>query len=142
MVRAERVHFAVELDASHAVAKINQRGSGIFFTTPLDFFATVDRPHRRRELVTAPKFLRSQLPVLASGGDFGSSLYHVFRPAAKSLSTFAATGLAFFFHASDCGLDASGIPEFERAEFPLKPRRMARSISTIEFEISGTRFAE
>src|ERR1035438_8042424 len=67
-----------------------------FFTTPLDFFATVT------DQTPAGTCTASQLPVpnaqyFRPAEDFASSMYHDFCPEASNRSTFAATGLPSFF---------------------------------------------
>src|ERR1700686_4234614 len=67
-----------------------------FFTTPLDFFATVT------DQTPAGTCTDSQLSVPSSqylrpAGEVASSMYQDFCPEASSLSTLAGTGLPFFF---------------------------------------------
>src|ERR1700722_7077440 len=112
-----------------------------FFTTPLDFFATVT-DHTPEGTCSG-----LQLPVAKSqywrpAGDLGSSRYQDFCPAASSFSTFAATGLPSFFMRATVASMPAASHSSNGPSSQLKPRRMARSISTIESEISGTRLAE
>src|SRR5579863_4179939 len=112
-----------------------------FFTTPLDFFATVT-DHTPAGTCTA-----SQLPVprsqyLRPEADWGSSLYQFFCPVARSFSTFAATGLPSFFMRATVASTPAASQSSKGPSSQLNPSRIARSISTIESEISGTRLAE
>src|ERR1022692_4652140 len=112
-----------------------------FLTTPLDFLATV-ADHTPAGTCTGSQ---SSVPIsqyLRPEVDLGSSLYQVLRPAARSLSTLAATGLPSFFMRATVGSTPAASHSSKGPSSQLKPRRMARSISTIELEISGTRLAE
>src|SRR3977135_1482109 len=67
-----------------------------FLTTPLDFFATVT-DHTPAGTSTACHLPLISSQYLRPEGVFGSSAYQDFWPAARSFSTFAATGLPSFF---------------------------------------------
>src|SRR5450631_2071488 len=112
-----------------------------FFTTPLDFFATVV------DHTPAGTFTASQLSVPSSqylrpDGDWGSSMYHDFCPVARRRSTLAAIGLPSFFMRATVASTPAASQSSKGPSSQLKPRRMARSISTTELEISGMRLAE
>src|SRR5208283_4432405 len=112
-----------------------------FFTTPLDFFATAT-DHTPAGTSTGFRFPVSRSKYARPDDDFGSSLYQDFLPAARNFSTFAATGLpSFFIRATVASMPAAS-QSSNGPSSQLKPSRIARSISTIESEISGTRFAE
>src|ERR1700730_12662615 len=112
-----------------------------FFTTPFDFFATVvdqtpgDTSTCRQLPVVRPQYFRPEAV-------FGSSLYQDFCPAPKSFSTFAETGLLSFFMRATVASMPAASHSSNGPSSQLKPRRMARSISTTESEISGTRLAD
>src|SRR5208283_2051590 len=112
-----------------------------FFTTPLDFFATVT-DHTPAGTCTGSQFSVPSSQYLRPEGEVASSVYQVFRPAARRLSTFAATGLPSFFMRATVVSTPAASQSSKGPSSQLKPRRMARSISTIESEISGTRLAE
>src|ERR1019366_6487694 len=57
-VGAEGVHFGVELDAAHAFAQVNQRGTGIFLYHVVGLLRRGNRPHSRR------RFDRLETPVV------------------------------------------------------------------------------
>src|SRR5271170_116736 len=108
-----------------------------FFTTPFDFFATVT-DHTPEGTSTG-----CQLPVvscqyLRPDAVFVSSAYHDFCPAASNFSTFSATGLPSFFIRSTVASTPAASHSSNGPSSQLKPSFMARSISTIESEISGT----
>src|SRR5579864_2553330 len=112
-----------------------------FFTTPFDFFATVT-DHTPGGTCTA-----SQLSVPISqyffpAGDFGSSMYQDCWPDASSRATFGGTVLPSFFIRVTVGSTAAASHSSKGPSSQLNPIFMARSISTTESEISGTRFAE
>src|SRR5581483_6930771 len=112
-----------------------------FFTTPLAFLATVT------DQTPAGTCTGSQLSVPISqyffpAGDLGSSMYQDFCPEESSLSTFAGTGLLSFFMRSTVAGTPAASQSSNGPSSQLKPIFMARSISTTESEISGTRFAE
>src|SRR5579862_163094 len=112
-----------------------------FFTTPLDFLATVT------DQTPAGTCTESQLSVPSSqyffpAGDLGSSMYQDFWPEASRRSTLAGTGLPSFFIRATTGSTPAASQSSKGPSSQLKPRRMARSISTMESEISGTRLAE
>src|SRR5436309_13680004 len=112
-----------------------------FFTTPFDLLATVV------DHTPAGTCTGSQLPLLSSqylrpDEDFGSSPYQDFWPAVSSFSTFAAMGLPSFFMRATVTSRPAASHNSNGPSSQLKPSRMARSISTIESEISGTRLAE
>src|SRR5580693_1529554 len=112
-----------------------------FFTTPLDFFATVT-DHTPAGTPTG-----SQLPVvscqyLRPDAALASSIYQDFCPAVSNFSTFSATGLPSFFIRATVASTPAASQSSNGPSSQLKPRRMARSISTMELEISGTRLAE
>src|SRR5579871_4921857 len=67
-----------------------------FFTTPLDFLATVT-DQTPVGTCTASQLSVPSSQYLRPAGDFGSSMYHDFCPEASNRSTFAATGLPSFF---------------------------------------------
>src|ERR1700728_1523241 len=112
-----------------------------FFTTPLDFFATAT-DHTPAGTSTGFQWLPARSQYLRPDRVFGSSEYQDFCPAANNFSTFAATGLPSFFMRATVGSTPAASQSSNGPSSQLKPRRMARSISTIESEISGTRLAE
>src|SRR5580765_5216032 len=67
-----------------------------FFTTPLDFFATVT-DHTPEGTWTGSDFPPARSQNFRPAGDFASSAYHDFCPEASNFSTLAATGLPSFF---------------------------------------------
>src|SRR5579863_8663651 len=112
-----------------------------FFTTPFDFLATVT------DHTPAGTCGSCQLPVPSSQylrpeGLFGSSVYQDFCPAASSFSTLAAIGLPSFFMRPTVASTPAASQSSNGPSSQLNPSRIARSISTIESEISGTRLAE
>src|SRR6266566_5203427 len=72
----------------------------------------------------------------------GSSAYQDFLPEARSFSTLAATGLPSFFTRATVASTPAASQSSKGPSSQLKPRRMARSSSTMESEISGMRLAE
>src|SRR5216683_3268318 len=72
----------------------------------------------------------------------GSSAYQDFLPEARRFSTWAATGLPSFFMRAMVGSTPAASQSSKGPSSQLKPRRMARSSSTMESEISGMRLAE
>src|SRR5712672_3122650 len=77
-----------------------------FFTTPLDFLA-VETDHTPSATFTGLYCPLRRSKYARPEGDEGSSLYHVFAPAARSFSAFAATGLpSFFIRATVCSTPA------------------------------------
>src|SRR3981081_550335 len=112
-----------------------------FFTTPLDFLATpTDQTPAGTWAGSQFSVFRSQ--YLRPDGDFGSSVYHDFLPEARSFSAVPATGRSSFFRRAPVASTPAASHSSKGPSSQLKPSRMARSISTIESEISGTRFAE
>src|SRR6202158_1634251 len=112
-----------------------------FLTTPLDFFAT------STDQTPGGTATGCQLPVARSqylrpDGVFGSSAYQDFCPEASSFSTLAATGRPSFFMRATVASTPAASQSSKGPSSQLKPRRMARSISTTESEISGMRLAE
>src|SRR5580704_3027927 len=112
-----------------------------FFTTPLDFLATVT------DHTPAGTSTGFRLPVVRSkyarpDEVLGSSSYHDFLPEESNFSTFAATGRPSFFMWATVVSTPAASQSSKGPSSQLKPRRIARSISTIESEISGTRLAE
>src|ERR1039458_2613289 len=112
-----------------------------FLTTPLDFFAT------STDQTPAGTGTSCQLPVARSqylrpDGVFGSSAYQDFLPEPSSFSTLAATGCPSFFMRATVASTPAASQSSKGPSSQLKPRCMARSISTTESEISGMRFAE
>src|SRR6202023_3327398 len=73
---------------------------------------------------------------------FGSSAYQDFLPEARSFSTLAATRLPSFFMRATVASTPAASQSSKGPSSQLKPRRMARSSSTMESEISGMRLAE
>src|SRR5580692_3794630 len=111
-----------------------------FFTTPLDFFATVtDQTPAGTSTGSQLAFARSQ--YLRPAGDLGSSAYQDFCPEANSFSTLAATGLPSFFMRDTVVSTPTASHSSKGPSSQLKPSFMARSISTMVSEISGRRFA-
>src|SRR5580658_7793415 len=112
-----------------------------FLTTPFDFFATVV-DHTPGGTSTSCQLPVASCQYFRPEAALGSSAYQDFWPAANSLSTLAATGLPSFFMRETVGSMPAASHSSKGPSSQLKPRRMARSISTIESEISGTRVAE
>src|SRR5450631_2479111 len=67
-----------------------------FFTMPLDFFATVV-DHTPPGTSTGCQLPVASCQYLRPEAVLGSSVYQDFWPAARSFSTFVATGLPSFF---------------------------------------------
>src|SRR3984885_14122387 len=111
-----------------------------FFTTPLDFFATAT-DHTPAGTSTGFQWLPARSQYLRPDRVFGSSEYQDFCPAANNFSTLAATGLPSFFRRATVVSTPAASHSSNGPSSQLKPRRMARSISTTESEISGTRLA-
>src|ERR1700722_2001520 len=112
-----------------------------FFTTPFDCLATVT------DHTPVGTAIGCQLPVascqnLRPEAVLGSSAYQDFCPEARSFSTLAATGLPSFFMRVTVASTPAASHNSNGPSSQLKPSRMARSISTIESEISGMRLAE
>src|SRR3954447_5627075 len=112
-----------------------------FFTTPLDFLATVT-DHTPGGACTG-----SQLSVPISqyffpNADFGSSMYQDFCPEASNRSAFGGTGLPSFFNWATVASTPAASHNSKGPSSQLKPIFIARSMSTTESQISGTRFAE
>src|SRR5271169_3754467 len=112
-----------------------------FLITPLDFLATVV-DHTPAGTCTASQLSVPSSQYLRPEGDCGSSMYQDFCPVASSRSTLAATGLPSFFMRATVASTPAASHSSNGPSSQLKPRRMARSISTMELEISGTRLAE
>src|SRR5208282_155302 len=112
-----------------------------FFTTPFDFFATVT-DQTPAGTSTGFQFPVSSSQYLRPDAVFASSAYQLFWPAPSSFSTLAATGLPSFFMRATVASTPAAFHSSNGPNSQLKPSFMARSISTIESEISGTRFAE
>src|ERR1700688_4232393 len=72
----------------------------------------------------------------------GWSAYQDFLPEGGSFSALAATGLPSFFVRATVVSSPAASQSSKGPSSQLKPRRMARSSSTIESEISGMRLAE
>src|SRR5579871_3671918 len=111
-----------------------------FFTTPFDFFATVT-DQTPSGTCTGFDVFEARSQYLRPAGDLGSSTYHVFCPDASSRSTFAATSLPSFFMRATVASTPAASHSSKGPSSQLNPILIARSISTIESEISGTRFA-
>src|ERR1700683_1821928 len=112
-----------------------------FFTTPLDFLATVT-DHTPAGTSTGCQSPVVSCQYLRPDAALVSSIYQNFCPAASNFSTFSATGLPSFFMRATVASTPTASQSSNGPSSQLKPRRMARSISTKELEISGTRLAE
>src|SRR5208337_801551 len=111
------------------------------FTTPLDFLAT------STDQTPSGTVTGCQLPVARSKyslpeAALASSAYQDFLPDASNFSTLAATGCPSFFIRATVGSTPAASHSSNGPSSQAKPMRMARSISTMESEISGMRFAE
>src|SRR6266849_606728 len=112
-----------------------------FLTTPFDFLATsTDQTPsgtstRRQSATAGSQYLRPEAVV-------GSSAYQDFCPEERSFSTLAATGSPSFFMRAMVSSIPAASQSSKGPSSQLKPRRMARSISTTVSEISGMRLAE
>ena len=91
-----------------------------FFTTPLDFFATVNRPHAGRDChqlrtssVARSKYARPEAAL-------GSSRYQDLLPDRQQLLDIRRDRLLFLLHARDRGFNAGRIPHFERPHLPVE----------------------
>src|ERR1700730_2983511 len=112
-----------------------------FFTTPLDFFATAT-DHTPAGTCTDSQRSVPSSQYLRPAGEVGSSMYQDFCPEASSVSTLDGTGLPSFFMRATVVSTPAASHSSNGPSSQLKPRRMARSISTTESEISGMRLAE
>src|SRR5271156_4678781 len=112
-----------------------------FFTTPWDFFAT-NTDHTPTGTSTGCQLPAANCQYLRPDAACGSSAYQDLWPAAMSFSTLAATGLPSFFMRATVASTPAASHNSNGPSSQLKPRRMARSISTTESEISGMRLAE
>src|ERR1700675_3275218 len=112
-----------------------------FLTTPLDFFAT-STDHTPAGTATGCQLPVARSQYLRPEGVFGSSAYQDFFPEASSFSTLAAAGRPSFFMRATVASTPAASQSSKGPSSQLKPRRMARSISTMESEISGMRLAE
>src|ERR1700686_4992494 len=112
-----------------------------FLTTPLDFFAT-STDHTPAGTSTGLRFPLARSKQALPEGVFGSSAYQDFFPETSSFSTLAAIGRPSFFMRATVASTPAASQSSKGPSSQLKPRRMARSISTMESEISGMRLAE
>src|SRR5580698_5153544 len=135
--------FILEWNSMHATPSPRSTTDApeFFLTTPFDFFAVVT------DHTPAGTSTGCQLPVLSCQylrpeAVAESSIYQEVRPAANSFSTFAAIGLPSFFMRATVASTPAPSHNSKGPNSQLKPRRMARSVSTMESAISGTRFAE
>ncbi len=141
-VGAERVHFRVELDAAHAFAQVHQRGAGIFLDHAVGLFCDFNRPDSRRHFHGLEMRVGQIEVCFWPDGVFRSSAYQDLFPEASSFSTLAATGRPSFFMRATVASTPAASHSSKGPSSQLKPRCMARSISTTESEISGMRLAE
>src|SRR5579871_209074 len=111
-----------------------------FLTTPLDFFATVT-DHTPGATCSGSQVSVPISQYLRPAGDLGSSMYQHFLPELRRRSTFAATGLPSFFMRATVASTPAASQSSNGPSSQLNPSFIARSISTMESEISGTRFA-
>src|SRR5208283_3733483 len=112
-----------------------------FLTTPLDFLATVT-DHTPAGTSTGRYWFVLRSKYTRPEAACGSSKYQDFFPDAINCSAFAAIGLPSFFMRATVASTPAASHSSKGPSSQLKPRRMARSISTMESEISGTRLAE
>src|ERR1039458_233237 len=112
-----------------------------FLTTPLDFLATsTDQTPAGTSTGLKPPLARSKYD--RPDAVFTLFAYQDFFPEASSFSTLAATGRPSFFMRATVASTPAASQSSKGPSSQLKPRCMARSISTTESEISGMRFAE
>src|SRR5438477_3685592 len=112
-----------------------------FLTTGLDFLATVT-DHTPARTCTGSQLSVPSSQYLRPAGEVGSSRYQDFCPEASRRCTFVGTGLPSFFMRATVASTPAASQSSKGPSSQLKPRRMARSISTMESEISGMRLAE
>src|ERR1700704_2707469 len=112
-----------------------------FLTTPLDFFTT-STDHApcgtstfRQSPVAKSQYFRPDEAV-------GSAAYHDFCPEESNFSTLVEIGCPSAFMRMTVASTPAAPHSSKGPSSQLKPRRMARSISTTLSEISGMRFAE
>src|ERR1700692_2143500 len=108
-----------------------------FLTTPLDFLAT-STDQTPSGTATGFRVPLARSKYARPEAVFASSAYQDFLPLASHFSTLAATGRPSFFIRSTVASTPAASQSSKGPSSQLKPRRMARSISTIESEISGT----
>src|SRR6476620_6044877 len=111
-----------------------------FFTTPLDFFATVT-DHTPSGTVTGCQWPAARSQYFRAEAALASSAYQLLLPDASSFSTLAATGLPSFFMRTTVVSTPAASHSSNGPISQLKPSFMARSISTTVSEISGMRLA-
>src|SRR5215470_8597285 len=111
-----------------------------FFTTPLDFFATVtDHTPSGTSTACQPPDFRSK--YLRPERICASSAYQLLFPEESSFSTFAVTALPSLFMRTTVDSTPAASQSSNGPISQLKPSLMARSISTTLSQISGIRFA-
>src|SRR5690348_5356382 len=111
-----------------------------FLTTPFDFFATVT-DQTPAGTSTAFRVLLARSKYARPDAVLASSLYHDLCPEASSFSALVATCLPSFFIRATVASTPAASHSSNGPSSQLKPSYIARSISTIESEISGTRLA-
>src|SRR4029077_5607673 len=111
-----------------------------FFTTPLDFFATVT-DQTPSGTATGLQLPEARSKYLRPERACASSAYQRLFPDASSFSTLAATGLLSFFMRATVASTPATSHSSKGPISQLKPSFMARSISTTVSEISGMRLA-
>jgi len=112
---APRAFILNEIECSRHIAKIDERGSEFFFTTPFDF-SQLPRPDTRWNSTVAS----CQLPDrnTCARAAFESSAYHAFARAEQLF--YVARSAGFFLHARDGCFHTSGIPKLKWAKLPIE----------------------
>ncbi len=111
--------------------KIDQRCAGILLHHAVGFLRDCRPTTRRQALRHGFVFRRAKIKIgTARSWDFGSSVYQDFLSGRQQLLDVRRDWLAFFLHARDGGLDAGGVPQFERAHLPVE----AHAHGAIDFD--------
>src|SRR5450755_1987970 len=135
--------FILEWNSMHATPSPRSTSDApeFFLTTPLDFFAT-STDQTPAGTSTGLRLVLARSKYARPDAVFGSSSYQDFFPEARSFSRLAATGRPSFFIRATVASTPAASQSSKGPSSQLKPRCMARSISTTESEISGMRLAE
>ena len=141
-VAADRVHLGMEFDAGDAVAQVDQRRAGILLDHAVGFLRDLDRPHAWRKLSLVHTCRFRDPNTCGPSAVWDRPRTRTSCPEASSFSTFGGTGCSSFFMRATVASTPAASHSSKGPSSQLKPRRMARSISTIESEISGIRLAE
>jgi len=141
-VGAEGVHLGVKLDAAYATPRSTSEASRVFLDHAVGFFGDFDRPLRLQERLRLP-VASCQIPNTCGRLAFWDRRRtRIFGRQTRASRHWPLPACLLFFMRATVASTPAASQSSKGPRFPVEAEMHARSISTMELEISGMRLAE